>query len=308
MSEREILAAKRPFLEARSRVLQAVRSFFLGEGFLEVQTPAITLFPAPEVHIEAIPLEGSGFLITSPELLMKRLLSAGYEKIFQITPVFRKGERGRFHHPEFTLLEWYRLDADYLDLQQDCRRLLESLCEVSGRPSHWRYRGRELQGRGAWKVYTVREAFGQFAGWTPGPDVDQSRFDMDLVEKVEPRLGFPLPCILMDYPANQAALARLKHDDPSVAERFEVYWAGIELANGFSELTNPDEQRSRFQVVNDLRKKAGLTPYPLPEAFLKSLESLPPCAGIALGVDRLVMLLTEADQLDQVVAFPPDFE
>jgi lysyl-tRNA synthetase class 2 len=308
MSEREHLSDKRPFLEARSLILQAVRSFFLAQGFLEVQTPVVTLAPAPETHIEAVPLKDSGFLVTSPELFMKRLLSAGYGRIFQITPVFRRGERGRYHHPEFTLLEWYRLNADYHALQEDCLRLLRSIWKVAAASPALGHRAPSLRVDEPWERVTVAEAFNRFAGWKPGPDVDQDRFDTDLVERVEPNLGFPRPCILTEYPANQAALARLKPGDPSVAERFELYWGGIELANGFSELTDPREQRSRFEHANALRLKLGLSPYPSPEAFLNCLEHLPPCAGMAMGVDRLVMLLTGADGLDQVVAFPPGWE
>jgi lysyl-tRNA synthetase class 2 len=152
----------------------------------------------------------------------------------------------------------------------------------------------------------LREAFGRFAGWEPLDPLDQARFDQDMVEKVEPMLGFPAPCILSDYPASQAALARLCPHDQMVAERFELYWAGVELANGFSELTDPREQRARFHAVIEDRRRAGRSVTPMPESFLESLSHLDPCAGIALGVDRLVMLLHSARDLDQVVAFPPE--
>jgi elongation factor P--(R)-beta-lysine ligase len=306
MTEQDILSAKRSYLELRCRVLQTMRSFFLDEGFLEVQTPLLTNAPAPEPHIEAVQAEGGRFLITSPELYMKRLLAAGYEKIFQITPVFRGEEYGRFHHPEFTLLEWYRLNANYKSLQQDCQSLLQTICDSLNRSSGWTYQGHRLEVSGRWQTCTVKEAFERFAGWEPQIGADADRFDRDMVEKVEPHLGFPSPCILTDYPADQAALARLKPEDPSVAERFELYWAGRELANGFSELTDAREQRDRFEAVLEMRKQLGRAPYPLPEKFLQSLPHLQPCAGIALGVDRLVMLLADADRLDEVVAFPPD--
>lgn len=305
VTEQETLAAKRSYLELRCRVLQTIRKFFTEAGFLEVQTPVRTPAPAPELHIDAVPTE-DGFLTTSPELYMKRLLAAGYEKIFQISPVFRKGERGRFHHPEFTLLEWYRLNSDYKDLRKDCRDLIEAVCEATGRAGGWSYQGRRMEVRGEWSFFTVREAFRRFAGWEPGAHPDQDRFDVDLVEKVEPYLGHPRPCFLIDYPAGQAALARLKSEDPTTAERFELYWAGLELANGFSELTDPKEQRQRFEETLEARKQAGLIAYPLPESFLRSLPHLSPCAGIALGVDRLVMLLADAADLDQVVAFAPE--
>lgn len=308
MSERERLIQRRPFLEARSLILQGIRSFFLSEDFLEVQTPIVTIAPAPEAHIEALSLRDSGFLVTSPELFMKRLLAAGYPKVFQISPVFRSGERGRYHHPEFTMLEWYRLHEDYHALQDDCLRLLQSVWDIATANPDLPSPLPSLRVDEPWQEYTVAHAFSMFAGWEPGPDVDQDRFDMDLVEKVEPNLGIPRPCILTDYPANQAALARLKPGEPSVAERFELYWGGVELANGFSELTDPREQHSRFELANVQRQEKGLSPYPPPKAFLESLEHLPPCAGIAMGIDRLVMLLTGADGIDQVVAFPPGAE
>ncbi len=305
MTERDVLAAKRPQLELRARVLQSARAFFLEQGFLEVQTPLLTREVAPENHINPIAAGGDGYLITSPELYLKRLLAAGYQTLFQITPAFRDGERGRRHHPEFTLLEWYRANADYNALQQDCRRFLEAVCRATKRWTGWDYQGQRLDARGEWQNYTVREAFLEFADWDPGLESDQIRFDMDLVEKLEPRLGFPQPCILKEYPAGQAALARLKPGDPTVAERFELYWAGIELANGFSELIDPGEQRLRFEAAIEMRRQAGAPPGTLPERFLDAMANLPPCAGIAFGLDRLVMLLADADSLDEVVAFPP---
>lgn len=307
-SEQEILASKRPVLELRCGVIGAVRAFFQGEGFMEVETPIRTMTPAPERHIEAIPADGGYFLITSPELYMKRLLAAGYEKIFQISKVFRKGERGRLHHTEFSMLEWYRIGATYVDLQLDCKRLLSAICNATGHIRGWFYRDRWLDVTGDWQRLTVKEAFARYAGWEPGMQPDEDRFDLDLVEKVEPRLGFPAPAVLCDYPASQAALARLKAQDPAVAERFELYWAGIELANGFSELNDAKEQRARFEETLDARRQAGLAGYPVPETFLSSLDHLPACAGIALGLDRLVMLLGNAPSLDEAVAFPPDPE
>jgi len=307
-TEQALLAARRPYLELRCRIVQAVRSFFFERGFLEIQTPVRTPAPAPESHIDAMSVEDGWFLVTSPELYMKRLLAAGYSKIFQITPVFRREEQGRLHHPEFTLLEWYRLHADYGALREDCQQLLRAAWKAAGHGDAWDYRGRRLEMDGEWELLTVKEAFARFADWEPGADVNQDRFDLDLVEKVEPHLGFPRPCILADYPANQAALSRLKPGDPSVAERFELYWAGIELANGFSELTDAVEQRHRFESTLEMRHRAGRPAYPLPESFLGSIEHLPPCAGIALGMDRLIMILSGADHLDQVVAFPPGLE
>lgn len=303
--ECDILAGKRNFLTARSNLLKAIRRFFEERGFIEVQTPVLTRAPAPEEHIDAVPVQG-WFLSTSPELYMKRLLAAGYERIYQIAPVFRGGERGKLHHPEFTLLEWYRLHSDYEALKSDCKDLLPCVCAaVIGMGELSRHSNR-LEATGDWEHLTVRQAFRRFADWDPVATPDPDRFDLDLVEKVEPHLGFPRPCILTDYPLFQAALARKKPDDPTVAERFELYWAGMELANGFSELNDPHEQRQRFLQTIEARTRAGRSAYPLAEDFLASLEHLAPCAGIALGVDRLTLLLTGAEELDQVVAFPPE--
>lgn len=304
--EQGILSGKRRFLEMRSRIVRLIRDFFDREGFLEVETPVLTSTPAPELHIEPIAVDGGRFLITSPELHMKRLLAAGFEKIYRITPAFRSGERGRLHHPEFTILEWYRTGADYKYLQEDCQRLLGAVCSAPELVLRPRHRGVRLDFEAPWTRYTVHAAFHAFAGWEPGPRPDEDRFDLDMVEKVEPNLGFPRPCFLEDYPVSQAALARIKPDDPEAAERFELYWAGVELANGFSELTDPAEQCARFEAVIANKERETGVRYPLPDAFLRSLHSLGPCAGIAFGVDRFVMLLTGADDLDSVVAFPPE--
>ena len=306
MSERDTLLGKRRFLETRSRVIRLIRAFFDAAGFLEVQTPVLTRAPAPEVHIRPIPADSGRFLNTSPELYMKRLLAASFEDIYQITRAFRWGERGRLHHPEFTILEWYRSGADYKALQEDCQKLVRSVFEALGPTFGLSFRGRKLAPRGEWGRYTVREAFREFAGWEPGPDPDQDRFDLDMVRKVEPNLGHPAPCILEDYPRSQAALARIKPAEPDVAERFELYWAGIELANGFSELTDPAEQRSRFEEAIARKQEAEGIRYPMPDNFLDALPHLGPCAGIAFGVDRFVMLLSGAESIDDVVAFPPE--
>lgn len=304
MSSLTQLAAKKSNLETRCRIMELIRHFFRVRDFLEVQTPVRTRAPAPELHIDAIPSDG-WFLAPSPELYMKRLLAAGYGKIFQLAPAFRRNETGRLHHSEFTLLEWYRADADYDALQQDCIDLITEISVGLDRFPRISFQGHSLSVAGRWPKITVAEAFERWAGWRPGPDPDQQRFDLDLVTHVEPRLGYPTPCFLTDYPAGQAALARLQPGCPEVAERFELYWAGIELANGFSELTDPREQRQRFQETLERRSQAGCSVYPLPEAFLDALQHLDRAAGIALGVDRLVAILVNASDLDQVVAFPP---
>ncbi|SFM66064.1 EF-P lysine aminoacylase EpmA [Thermodesulforhabdus norvegica] len=294
------------FIAKRAEILKCLRRFFWDRGFLEVETPLITSEPAPEAHIEPLRCE-LGWLITSPELHMKRLIASGLEKIFQITRVFRKGELGKKHLPEFTMLEWYRAGESYEALIEDCRDLISFVAFELNLPSPFAYEGKLLRHNNGLSVITVEEAFLRWAGWNPVRKPDPDRFYVDLVEKVEPQMGIPDPTVLKDYPASESALARLKENDPMVCERFELYWGGLELANGFSELTDPIEQRRRFEQVLSARSEGSLPPLPVPKKFLSALSSLPPCAGIALGVDRLVMIITGAAKIGEVVAFSEDF-
>jgi lysyl-tRNA synthetase class 2 len=297
------LRAIRPGLEMRARVLQAVRGYFAAHGFLEVETPVRVRAPALELHIEAEP-SGDAYLRTSPELHMKRLLQAGYGRIFQLGPCFRRGERGDRHRGEFTMLEWYRAEADYRDILRDARELVPAVVRACTGAASFTYRGKTVRVDGDWSVRTVSEAFLAAAGWDPAAAFDADRFDRDLVDAVEPALPEGVPAVLMDYPAGCAALARLKPGDPRVAERWELYLAGIELANAFSELTDPVEQRLRFEACANERRARGRTAYPADENFLAALDAgLPPSGGIALGIDRLVMLLIDAPTIDEVTAF-----
>jgi lysyl-tRNA synthetase class 2 len=290
-------------LAVRSRVLRAVREFFYDEGFIEVETPVRIPAPALETHIDAPP-SGRAWLRTSPELHMKRLLADGAERIYQMGPCFRAGECGRRHNPEFTLLEWYRANADYTDILRDAEALLTSVCERVCGSDSLDYAGRRIDLARPWHCITVREAFRRWAGWDPAASWDADRFDADLVAKVEPALPQDKPCVLTDYPAPAAALARLKPHDPAVAERWEVYVGGLELANAYSELCEPAAQRARFEACADERRRLGREAYPLDEPFLAALaRGLPPCGGIALGVDRLVMLICGADDIADVRPF-----
>mgnify|MGYP001090413479 CR=1 FL=1 len=303
MSGTSPLSAFLPLLDLRAKALRAMRRFFEQRGFLEVETPVRVETPALELHIDAIPA-GTGWLRTSPELHMKRLLAAGCPKLFQIGPCFRHGERGRLHNSEFTLLEWYRTPADYRDILADAKALIAAVAgETIGRT--WLdIRRRRIEFMPAWEWMTVSDAFRAFAGWDPVERFDAERFDADLVAKVEPRLPAECPAVLADYPAEAAALARRKPDNPRVAERWELYIGGLEIANAFSELTDPAEQRARFEACAAERRARGRPVYPLDEDFLAALESgLPPAGGIALGVDRLVLLLAGADSLDAVLPF-----
>ncbi|HYQ61384.1 MAG TPA: EF-P lysine aminoacylase EpmA [Desulfatiglandales bacterium] len=305
LQERETLAAKKPNLWLRAGLLQAVRHFFTEKNYLEVETPYLLPAPAPELHIDAI-RAGEGFLHTSPELCMKRLLAAGYSKIFQICKCFRHGERGGRHLPEFTLLEWYRADTDYLDLMDECEEMVAFVMEELGLPPVLEFQGKAVDLRRPWPRLTVQEAFGRFASTSLEQAMESGRFDEILSFEIEPSIGFPKPVFLYRYPSSLAALSRLSEDDPGVAERFELYAAGVELANAFSELVDPVEQRARFERELAKRGQNGHTVYPMPEKFLRSLPFMPESAGIALGVDRLVMLLSNQKEIDSVVSFTPE--
>lgn len=299
------LAAKKPFLRLRSKLIQAVREFFLAREYLEVETPLLIPAPAPELHIDAIPA-GRGFLHTSPELCMKRMLAAGYERIFQVCRCFRSGERGSGHLPEFTLLEWYRAGTDYRGVMDECEALLRDLARNLSFGEILQYQGRKVDLTPPWPRLTVRDAFQRYAGLSLDDALAAGAFDEILVTRIEPHLGSPKPTFLCDYPSSLAALARTKAGEPDVAERFELYVAGIELANAFSELTDRDEQKRRFELENERRRRLGKEAYPMPDKFLEALPAMPESAGIALGVDRLVMLFCDRRDIDPVVSFTPE--
>ena len=270
-----------------------------------METPCRIPAPAPELHIDAI-ASRDWYLQTSPELAMKRLLAAGHEKIYQICRCWRAGERGRLHLPEFTLLEWYRSEADYTHLMTDCEELLRAVTSTITGGSRLTYQGLKIDLAHPAIRLSVRDAFLLYTKITADEALKSDCFDELMALEIEPNLGLGAPVILYDYPVSRGALARRKKDDPSLAERFELYLCGVELANAFSELTDPTEQRDRFRQEREDRRTAGKDPYPLPESFLLDLATLPPSAGIALGIDRLVMLLLDAACIDDVVAFTPE--
>jgi elongation factor P--(R)-beta-lysine ligase len=292
-------------LHRRATLIEAVRGFFKDQGYLEVETPIRIPAPAPEAHIDA-QSSGPWYLHTSPELCMKRLLSAGFPKIYQICKCFRQGERGRRHLPEMTMLEWYEAGCDYRHLMAQCEALVPCVASALGLPARITYQGRGIALTPPWPRLSVAEAFRRYGDCSATVALDDGRFDEVMGLQIEPRLGWEQPTLLYDYPAACGALARLRPDRPEVAERFELYIGGVELCNGFSELTDPEEQRRRFAAEIDRRRSAGKAVYPLPEPFLEALGHMPPAAGNALGIDRLVMVLTEAESIDQVVAFTPE--
>lgn len=270
-------------LEKRAAVFRETRRFFDERGFTEVETPVRIHAPAPEEFIDC-PRCADGFLRASPELQMKKLLASGMDRIYQIGPCFREGERGSRHNPEFTMLEWYRRGASYTDIADDMRALLE--CIAPGQ-----FNVRSLK---------VRQAYVEYAGWDPWTHWDRDRFDTDMANIVEPALAAAGGGIFLeDYPVEVASLARTRGD---VAERWEFYLDGVELANAFSELCDASEQRRRFEKARQIRLAAGEDDYPLDEEFLEVLPRIGSAAGVALGMDRLVMALTQTQTISRVRA------
>ncbi len=325
-------AEKRPYLEARSKILRSVRGWFDGEGFQEVETPILQVCPVMDTHIHGFQTEvlkadlshdRDMYLHTSPEFAMKKLMVAGLPKIYQICHVFRNGEGSRLHSLEFSMLEWYRAPGGYRDIMDDCIGLLRRVATDLG-IKVYKFRTKECDPFLNWNIISVSEAFQQYAGIDLGlylEDMegfakeiaangvrvaDGDRWDdlffRVMAEKIEPNLGVGVPCILYDYPVSMASLARRKPEDPRFAERFEMYVCGVELCNAFGELVDPVEQRKRFHEEIDLKEKLYGYRYPFDEDFLKALEyGLPESGGNALGIDRLVMLATGADDIDQVL-------
>lgn len=267
-------------IRRRARIVSGIRAFFDGLGFVEVETPVRISAPAPEPHIDCPPVATGGFLRASPELQMKKLLAAGFDRIYEIGPCFREGEKGSRHNPEFTMIEWYRRGGNYLDILDDTERLLGCF------------------GLGGFRRLGVREAYRKFAGWDPWEKFDLDRFDFDMATKIEPALAEEGGGVfLMDYPAGAASLAKVTDGH---AERWEFYLDGMELANCFTELCDADEQRRRFAAARAERLALGEADYPSDEDFLESLGRIVSAAGVALGVDRLVMSLLGVKSIGEV--------
>ena len=305
MAKNWSLVKRKKTLQQRALVSQGIRQFFIEKGYLEVETPHRIPTPAPESHIDAIPSD-MWFLQTSPELCMKRMVAAGYEKIFQICRCWREKERGSLHLPEFSLLEWYRAGGDYHSLMEECEGLIRFATRAIGLSEKIVFRTHEIDLSRPWERISVNEAFRRYSKTSMTRALEQNLFDEAMVQEIEPNLGVDRPMFLYDYPAQRGALARLKPEDPAVAERFELYIGGLELANGFSELIDPAEQRERFRIENKNRQSFDKTVYSMPEKFLAELHNMPPSSGIALGVDRLVMIFLDVETIDDVVAFTPE--
>lgn len=297
-------------LRRRAELVQATRRWFEREGFLEVETPTLVPSAGTETHLDPVaatlhPRPGAAaethWLVTSPEYAMKRLLAGGAGPIWQLAKVFRDGERGNNHRPEFSILEWYRpFVADYAPLMADCESLITTL---AGGP-RLRWRGRDYDLSPPWPRLRFFDLCRERADIAHPEELDVERWLAALVDRIEPTLGEERPEFLCEWPAAMASLARRKADDPRVAERFELYLGRLELGNAFAELTDASEQRARCLAENDERRLAGKPEMPLDEDFLGALAAgLPPSAGIAVGFDRLVMVLSDAAAIDDVLAF-----
>lgn len=330
-------ADRRPFLEARRTVTKALRAWFDAQGFVEVETGVLQVSPGNETHLHALSttltMPGGDRTIrhlrTSPEFACKKLLAAGEQKIVEFARVFRDREHGVLHLPEFTMLEWYRAGRSYDVVMADCIAVIANAAQATGIP-RFSFRGRQTDPFAEPERLTVAAAFDRFAGidllkTVAGGEGDRAAlaaatqrrvrvadddtwsdiFSKVLVEHVEPHLGEGRLTVLFDYPAPEAALARISPSDSRVAERFEIYACGVELANGFGELTDAAEQRIRFaRAMNDRQSRYGER-YPLDEDFLAAVAQMPEAGGVALGLDRLVMLASGASRIDQVVWAPP---
>lgn len=289
-----------------------VRAFFAARGFVEVQTPVLVPSPGLDLHLDAFEVAGGDrgaprWLATSPEYQMKRLLAEGYERIVQIGPCFRRGEVGSRHNPEFTMLEWYRAHAGVDDVMSDTEQLVASVTGGAVAVD-----GRRIDLAPPFERLGVCAAFERFAGWSRADTLqaaarDEDRYFRALVEVVEPAIEkLDHGVFLVDYPATQASLARKKPGNPELAERFELYVAGVELCNGFGELVDPVEQRARLAQDQAARRANGLPVYPIDERFLEALARVPPSGGNALGLDRLVALACGATSIADFVAFTAD--
>jgi len=300
------------YLRERARAVAAARRFFDARGFVEVATPVMVPSPGLDVHLDAFEVAGGDrgaprWLTTSPEYQMKRLLGDGWTRIYQIAPCFRRGEIGALHNPEFSMLEWYRANAGVEDVMRDTEQLV---AHVTGGSVHLGDRIVDL--RPPYERIPVCEAFARFAGWSRDETLDaaardETRYFRALVDVVEPSLErMDQGVFLVDYPLTQASLARVKPDDPHLAERFELYVAGVELCNGFGELVDASEQRRRLVRDRQDRSQRGLPVYPIDERFLDALARVPPSSGNALGLDRLVALACGTREIARVIAFTAD--
>lgn len=323
-------------LEVRAKIIRAIREFFWRNEFIETDTPIMVNVPGMEPYLDPFKTQFKNergetrdmFLITSPEYAMKRLLSVGFKKIFQITHTFRNKEVGATHNPEFVMLEWYRTNADYKDIMEDTENMIFDVCRRVFKKSRIKYQGVEIDLKPPFERLRVVDAFKKYAGidkktledekllkaaaekkgYNISKTMDYSDvFFLIFLNEIERRLGVKKPLFLYDYPLCMAALSKQSKRDKKYAERFELYIAGLELSNAFSELTDAKEQRKRLLEEQKLRKKLNKEVYSIDEKFISALEYMPESGGIALGVDRLVMLFTDSRKIDDIMFCGEEF-
>jgi lysyl-tRNA synthetase class 2 len=289
-------------LTVRHKILHSIRKYFESVDYLEVETPMLVFSPGIDPYIDAIRAGKDFYLSTSPELQMKRLLTLGVQRIYQITHAFRENEKGTHHNPEFTILEWYHSKINYKNMMQEVEQLVYHLFHESSFafPAQKKYTF-------PFPCISVDKLFYDFAGWEPSYLWDEDRFYFDWIDKIEPHLKLSGGVFVTDYPAPLASLSKLNNDNPLLCERFELYLGGIEVANAYTELVEPIEQIKRFRNYQKKRKKMGKESYTIDTKFIAALEhGIPECAGAAIGVDRLIMSILDINDIQQVQAFPFD--
>jgi len=286
-------------IETRDRILSEIRAFFRLNGYREVTTPVLVRCPGLDRNVEALPAGNGLFLATSPELHMKRLVCRGAERIFQITPAFRAEELGAHHTCEFLMLEWYHTGIGYLEMMQETDALLKHVISCCGLlPAGLQFPVPRI---------SVDRLYQETVGWEPSLSWDENRYFLDWAATVEPYLQSVPALIVHDFPAELAALSRISSLNRRICERFEFFLSGLEICNAYSELTDADEHRARFEQAASCRQALGRRAYPGDERFLQAVESgMPVCAGNALGIDRLIMALTQASDISNVSLFPED--
>jgi lysyl-tRNA synthetase class 2 len=317
----------------RYMILRHVRSFFDRKHFLEIEAPILTPYPTLDNNIESIDCTLSGpddsehrlFLHSSPEHAMKKCLASGSGNIYYLGKVFRNREATRMHNPEFTMAEWYRMDSDYRDIMKDLENLIGGILHaMTGRHSI-RYQSHQIDLKPPWTELSITEAFGKKLGLSTVDLLDKDSlkktaaknsiyfspddnweilFHRLFMEKIEPFLGLDRPVFVRDFPSEMGLMAKCKNREPEFVERVELYIAGIELANGYSELTDPETQYQRFCRQHKIKEDSGFTGYPIDDELIDALENLTPCSGVALGVDRLIMLFLDKTNIRDVILFP----
>lgn len=289
-------------LSLRSYLLRYLREYLYNSGYIEVETPYLIPAPIPEAHIDSFEVEDR-YLHTSPEAYMKLLLSKGYKRIFQICKVFRKEEKGRFHIPEFTMIEWYRAEADYMDLMDECERLLIHIFKRLVDRHYISYRGKKIGLNMPWERISLETLFNRYSELSLWDALNKGIFEKIMITDIEPHLGWHSPVFVYDYPVELGSCAMRSRRDPRIVERFELYMGSIELANGYTECNDPNELKDRF--LEEIKKRQAFKKpiYPMPEYLLNSLNVKDSYCGIAMGIDRLLMLIADKEDIKDVISF-----